>query len=368
MEWLHPTEYKKVTGYEEYLPDLKKYNRELYLNASTKEQDLMVEKVFDIYRKVNLLPIQYYNKEGVAEEIQKCLDKEVSFDGDILNLKFNQGSSLCRYLFPNLHDIEVAGDKRTILKKFKDDHMLKRAIKFCLTHKKSNHPVTPSGLKDGLEMLGGNVATNFKPMNAKALYEKYVPYNGVVFDFACGFGGRMLGALTSSKNLTYYGVEPNTETFERLKVLGAAIEGVTGRKNSFKIACKGSEDLLLKKEGFVDFAFSSPPYFDLERYCEEDTQCYNRFPTLDMWLQGYVRPTIVHLYKMLKGGGYYAVNIADFKSKGKVISFVDHWCSISQEVGFTFDKCISMKIQSRRGVGHEGNNKPKQEGIFVFKK
>ena len=217
-------------------------------------------------------------------------------------------------------------------------------------------------------MMGGNVATNFKPMNAKALYEKYTPKNGIIYDFSSGFGGRMLGALSSDNNYTYIGTEPNTESYKNLLNLGKYIEDVTGRINSFDLRCQGSEDVDLV-DNSIDFAFSSPPYFTLEKYCNEDTQCYIKYPTLEEWFDGYVKPTIENIHNSLKRGRYYAVNIADFKIGSDQIWFVDRWIEISRSVGFDFIKKISMKLQTRRGNGHSKLNKrTKQEGIFLFKK
>ena len=72
---------------------------------------------------------------------------------------------------------------------------------------------------------------------------------------------------------------------------------------------------------------------------------------------------------MLKPNCYYAVNIADFKIGKNDIKFVDKWIEISEEIGFKYDHQIYMKLQSRRGVGHDEDNKrTKKEGIFVFKK
>ena len=155
-------------------------------------------------------------------------------------------------------------------------------------------------------------------MNAKALYEYYVPKNGIIYDFAGGFGGRMLGALSSKNEYKYIAVEPCNETYEGLLQLGEHIESVTKRNNSFEIYKIGSEDFDYGKQGFVDFAFSSPPYFNLEVYSDEETQCYNKFNELDLWLEGYVRPTIRNIYKLLKDDGKYAVNIADFKFRNKI--------------------------------------------------
>lgn len=364
MKWNYTSKSKSSTGYEDILDELKRFKKEDYVQMKEEEKKDVVNRIFNLYREKNIFPITYYNEDGIRQEIQKAIDKDVEFEGDVLNLKYNQGSSLCKFLFQNLHSVECNGDKRTMYNKFYEDHLLKRSIDFSLRFKKS---VTPSELRSSMEMIGGTVATNFKAMNAKALYEKYTPENGIIYDFACGFGGRMLGALSSKNNYKYFGVEPNTETFANLNKLGSYIEDVTKRKDTYKIFCKGSEDLNLKRTEFVDFAFSSPPYFTLEKYCEEDTQCYIKFPTLEEWFDGYVKPTIEKIYEMLKHDRYYAVNIADFNVGNKRIEYVDEWIKMSKKAGFTYDRQIDMKLKKRVGDGHE-SKEDKREGIFVFYK
>lgn len=224
----------------------------------------------------------------------------------------------------------------------------------------------PSGLKDGLEMLGGNIATNFKTINAKALYQHFCKEGDVVLDYSAGFGGRMLASM--SLGLEYIGIDPSTDTCNNLFKLGESIRSVNNA--NFSIYEMGSEEEFPETLiNSVDFAFSSPPYFNLEVYTDDDTQCYNKFNNLDDWFEGYVRPTIRNIYLSLKNGKHYAVNIADFKSGGKDINFVSEWIRISEEEGFVYEKQIFMKLQARRGVGHDvKNTKTKQEGIFVFKK
>lgn len=352
-------------GYEDVLEELKKYTREKYEKAKENEKEEIIENVFNIYRNKNIFPIQYFNENGIAKEIEKCIEKDVSdWDGKILDIKANQGSALCKYLFPNLHKIECKGNKdNSMWNRFFDNHKLKRAIKLSLSIKKG---VTPSEIRTSMELIGGNVATNFKIVNAKALYEKYCPKNGIIYDFACGFGGRMLGALCSKNNYTYYGVEPCSETFESLLRLGNEIEKVTHRNNSFEIYKKGSEEQITDNVEFVDFAFSSPPYFSLEKYSDEETQCYIKYPTLEQWFIGYVVPTIENIYKYLKEGSYYAVNIADFKIGNQEIKYVDKWIEISKQLGFEYIENIPMKLTVRKGFGHE--KEEKKEGIFIFKK
>lgn len=310
IEWNFESKNKSSNGYEDFDEVLRReYTRVKYQELNEKEKQKMIDDVFNIYRTNNVYPITYYNKDGIHDEIKKCINKEVSFDGDVLNLKFNQGSSLCKFLFPNLHKVECKGaSNNSMYDRFYDDHKLKRAIKLSLDIKKS---CAPSEIRTALELIGGNVATNFKPMNAKALYERYVPKNGVIYDFASGFGGRMLGALSSENNYKYFGVEPCKDTYDGLLKLGEHIEDATNKKGIFKIFNCGSENIECPN-GIADFAFSSPPYFNLEKYSDEPTQCYNKFNNIDEWVEGYVRPTIKNIYNILKNDGRYAVNIADF--------------------------------------------------------
>ena len=356
---------KKSTGYEDVMDKLKSYSKEGYINATKERQEELVNEIFTIYRSKNIFPITYYNDEGVKAEIEKCIEAEPTCDGKVLANRGISGQCLLKYLFPNLQKVVIKGKKgETTYDKFYNDDMLKKAIRFCFLY--DNARMTPSGIAGGLRLTGTNSASNFKPMNAKALYEYYTPQNGVIYDFACGFGGRMLGALSSKKDFKYIGVEPNSETFESLHRLGQHIESVTGRKNSYELHKVGSEDFKPSQVEFVDFAFTSPPYFNLEQYTEEDTQCYNKYPTLESWFEGYVRPTIKNIYNMLKHDRYYAVNIADFNVNGTRVEFVDKWIEISKQEGFEYVNHISMRVQARRGNGHDKVKNEKREGIFVF--
>jgi hypothetical protein len=363
-QWNFVPTNKRETGYDDIMDSLRNYyTHERFIAADELGQQRLIDEVFEIYNQRKIFPVNYYNEEGVHEEILKVVNRDVEFDGKVLNNRLNQGQSLCRFLMPNLFDVQARGEKSPF-ERFNTEKELKRSISFAF---KYDTNVTPVKVFGGLR-LTSSVATNFKTMYAKAIFEHFTPENGTVFDFSCGFGGRMLGALSSKKNLTYLGVEPATETFNNLNTLGKHIEKATGRENIFKIVKKGSEDVNLP-ENSIDFAFSSPPYFDLEVYSDEETQCYNRYPSLEDWFEGYVRLTIRNIYKALKPNSYYAVNIADFKIGSKHVQYVQKWIDISIEEGFTFDREIAMQLQRRRGSGHtEKANAPKKEGIFVFKK
>lgn len=362
LKWNYQSPSKKSTGYEDIKDLLKSYTAKEYKNASEERKEEMVNEVLTLYREKNIFPIVYFNEEGMREEIVKAINKEVFIKNNILDKNYLQGQALCRFLFPNMSLAKTARDSRpSIYHRFYNDKHLIRAIKFALTYKES---CTPSEIRGSLEMVAQS-PSNFLSMKAKAIYEKYTPKNGVIYDFACGFGGRMTGALTSKNNYTYIGVEPCSETFEHLLELGSLIEEVSNRKDIFKVYKLGSEDFKGEANS-VDFAFSSPPYFSLEQYSDEPTQCYIKFPVLEDWLEGYVRETIKNIYYMLKPNSYYAVNIADFKIGNKDFKYVDEWLRISEEEGFEYIEEIYLKVQDRCAKNRKNSNK--KEGIFVFKK
>lgn len=626
-EWnfeVDPFEFTE-NGYEDVIEKLKEYKAEDYLkyqekyntakkNGDTKTEkemqdkmEAMVNEVYDIYRSKNIYPITYFSEYGILQEIEKCIAYKAFWSGDTVSCGAGVGTTLCKFLFPNLedtpskHDLEKTGAE-SIYAKFMNEQYLKRAIKFCYSYK-NGFPV-PTSVEGGLRLVG-SAPSNFRPMNAKAVYERFCPEGGTIYDFCCvddeteffngkewksladyvegdkvlqynedgtaelvnpieyihyqsddpfyeynsegisscqtgnhdvvylnngkvckvkqenilnttlgdipttciydgsldvseevlystirkveeceedypksflslslkckklfmeyllsmgsdvitdvsdcyiyshkkeniyivnsiattsgyktsmfreedltiykkginfcyngdnyvkvnkrnkycfvvpshmlvlrrkgkvyitgncGFGGRLLGALSSKKNFKYVGTDPNTETMYHLHQLANYIEQVTGRQDSYELHCCGSE-VFKGKPNSIDFAFSSPPYFDLEIYSDEPTQCYNKFPKLEDWLEGYVRQTIKNISYMLKPGRFYAVNIADFTvGKDGKVAYVDEWIKISTEEGMPLYDTVYLGVTARAGSAEQAAGELKKENILIFKK
>ena len=365
--WDYSSNSVMSTGYEDIMDKIDIISPKEFLSLNEEGRKLVVDKIFTEIRSRNYFPINYYNDLGIQREILKCRDKKVSdLSNGVLDENSNLGSSLCKFMFPNMHKVVAKGrENNTMWCKFYDDHKLKRAIDFRLRHERISN--VPSKIYRSLQIIDSNSPTNFSPMKAKAIYEKYCPINGVIYDFSCGFGGRMLGALSSNNNYTYIGCEPCKETYYYLNNLGRHIEKTFGTSNTFKIHNVGSEEVKLKSNS-IDFAFSSPPYFSLEKYSDEESQCYIKYPTLDLWFDNYVLPTIKTIYDSLKRGCYYAVNISDFKVGNKEVHLVNKWVEFSELVGFELTEVMTMKLNIV--VGRDGFNSDttKQEGVYVFRK
>lgn len=382
---IHEWKYKNTNGDDTGYKDLnsgilKTFNSEDFSLCETdREKDKYIGNILKIVRQRGIYPgVYYYSHQDIIDEILYCKEKTIpTFDGNILDKRPTLGNLLLKFLFPNFHLIDCKGVKdNSLYARWLDDHKMWRSIEYCLNFKqKVKEPCLSYSIARGMEMIGGNTGNNYLPMKVRMLIEYYLPNGGNYMDFSCGFGGRLLGSMCSNGgNISYYGFEPCSETFYHLNKLKNYIYeafGIDKDSNRINLYKQGSEEVLPSEmENNIDFAFSCPPYFNLEKYCDEETQCYIKYPNIKDWLEGYVEGTIKNIYKALKPNCYYAVNIADFKVGNDQIKFVDEWINISENNGFKLIKEIPVKMGKSRPNSNtkSGVYIPKEECIYLFKK
>ena len=342
------------TGYEEYYPLFDKF-RTQYQSSSYEDKQKIIENVIDIYHNVKIFPMKYLGNNDIRDDLRSVSLSKVSIVDNVLSGRDISGLGACRTLVPNIS--KAKGTGRGIkgeLDTFIESKLLYRTIKFILDNDES---VYPNSVRRAMALTSAAVQ-NFPPSKSKSIYDKYCNKGDIVYDFSCGFGGRLVGSYATRKNLTYIGVEPNTETYSNLINLDIECSKAYRVKNSrTKIYCTGSEDFVLD-ENSVDFAFSSPPYFNKEVYSDDITQCYNKFPVYNDWLNYYVIPTMANIRRGLKPNKYVAVNIANNKKH----SLYDDWLNASICLGFKLDHEIVMEL-SKCGK----SNRHDCEKIMVLK-
>lgn len=355
--------------YEGVLDELSAYTKERY----QQNPDKVVEEIFNIYRSINIVPIRYYTEEGLKREIH-LLDITQCNGVDIVDryltmpLGNNQGQSINRFVFPNMMTAEPKGRGSNSLKdRFYDDTKLARAIRLCFDHRDGSNLAHPTAVRRALELVTGENVQNFKPLNARAIVEYLCPVLwGNVYDYSAGYGGRLLGITTSRLRYNYVGIDPNTETVEYLHYLNDLIYDTVGNRGVILKTVSEQH----RPDGLVDLAFSSPPYFNLEKYCDEPTQCMNQYTTLDDWFDGYVVPTMKNIAGSLADDGVFATNIADYKVGSKrEFKVVDRWIETAEKLGFKHSSTIKMMLNTRPGVGNDKvAGREKWEGVYVFTK
>ena len=166
--------------------------------------------------------------------------------------------------------------------------------------------------------LGTYIATQFKPIVAKTIYE--MSDAKTVLDTSMGWGDR-LTAFYASNATHYIGCDPNPNTFARYKDMIEFYDKLTGGKKTTQIYNCGAEDLPWNEIENVDCAFTSPPYFSTERYNEggekEELQSWFKFNEYESWRDNFYLPVSQNTFDSLSEKGVMLINILDPKVKGK---------------------------------------------------
>jgi len=361
-KWDYIPTQEKECGYEDIIDTFNIISIADFCALSEEEKDAKTREVIRMIRQRNIFPVFYFNHDGIIKEIKSVVNKnDVKFTGDQLVTQSSQGLLLLDYLFPNLHRAESGNaTDNCMYERFYDDDKLFKCIKRYMSRYEFHNMRTP------FFMYGRffwNTATNFSPIRAKAIYEEFCPAGGSIYDYSCGFGGRMLGALSSKNNYTYCGCEPCKDTYYNLIQLGDFIEEATNRQGIFEIFNVCSEDFTPQAES-IDFAFSCPPFFGLERYSDEPTQSINRYPKYEDWLEKYVRPTVRNCYTAVKKDGKYAVDIVDFTWRNIKYHLVKDWLRIAAEEGFKLIRRCPIVSRARKDTSEDTN----VETVYVFEK
>jgi hypothetical protein len=357
------------TGYEDVMDKLIGCSKQEWLSRDDTGRKQLEQEVFDIYRSKDILPIFYFSEQGCEQEIRTVNQQHTEVKNGRISVGATGGLSFCRFWFPNMQEAYTLGAKNVSLdSRFHNDSKLKRAIKICYQHRdEGDKAVIPQNIRRALELTNGGTIQNFKPLNAKAVWEYICPTMwGRVLDFSSGYGGRMIGAMTSNMRYHYTGIDPNTKTYNGLVALGDLIADTIG--TTYEMHHTVSEEFV-PEAGAYDAAFSSPPYFNLETYCDEPTQCMNKCNNVDAWFELYVEPTLKMLHKGLAQDGLYAVNIADYRVNKTQFQIVERWLELSKKCGFEYKETVQMMLNTRPGVGNGKMDKvEKFEGIYIFKK
>jgi len=179
------------------------------------------------------------------------------------------------------------------------------------------------------------ICSQFKPNVAKALYDMVGAKN--VLDISAGWGDRLCGFMASEKGEHYVGIDP--------------------RKENHPIP---AEDMDYSEyTDYFDIVFSSPPYFNVERYSYDDTQSWVRYNNIDAWNKLFLHKTIEKVWPTIRKGGYLAINIADVyaSSKGDGKGYQEITNPMNdyiKSLGGIYEGCLGMEMAKRPGSAGAG--------------
>ncbi len=331
-------------------------NESHWRNFNEKQLNEFADKIFQYYR-ANGFPYYKLTKDEKFKEVNKLMNYDISniITKEGVVQQTMHGLGLAWSYFPHSFGVKC-GNKLSPLEAFNDDEIFMKVIKKRL---QIGSYISDSGILKMLKLYSSvQGVSNFRPTAAAALYERYAK-NGVVWDMSGGWGGRMLGAIRANVDY-YYASEPSIETFRGLMDMRSDLR-FTDKSELF---LSGSEDLKPPKDS-LDFCFTSPPYFDLEKYADEETQSYIKFGDRNQWVEGFLRKTFENCYHGLKLGGHMAINIADPKKKTS-LSLETETIRVAAESGFRLKETLKLALSNP--VMKNRTTAFKYEPIFVFEK
>lgn len=163
------------------------------------------------------------------------------------------------------------------------------------------------------------MCSSFPVMVAKVVVDMFKPSR--VFDPCAGWGDRMLACIAAG--IPYIGVDPNKDL---QKGYQSMIDFFDLDPDDYKVIPSPFEEISTDQLGKFPLIFTSPPFFNMEEYADDETQSNIKFPTYDKWKRGFLFPMIKGCVDMLEKGGklvIYVNNIRKYPILDDTRGFLD---------------------------------------------
>lgn len=320
----------------------------------------VVEKTFQLYRRkgfpyYRLTPDQKYDE---LIKLTRFDHSKLIVDSEIKQTM--HGLRLAWSYFPRAWSVRCAGMK-TPMEVFESDHDLRAAIAKRIKY--GTGPITDSAIRKAVRTFSGaQGVSNFRPSAAACVYHAFLPTTGgTVWDMSSGYGGRMLGGIACDHVVRYIGTDPCSATMRGLRAMAREL----GSDHlEIELHEMGSQDFRPDRNS-LDLCFTSPPYFDTEKYSNEATQSYRKYPGRQEWLHGFLGTTLDNCWCGLKPTGRLIINIANVKSYPTLEEeFVGMACSR----GWRLERILRYSLSRMMGTRKPEGGCFKYEPVFVFTK
>ena len=323
-----------------------------YKDYSEEDRERLALCIYNHYKEIGFpyFPTDKLWRYGKFHQLQRTeyislLEEDKSIRQTMVGL------SLAWSYMPHSFAVQC-GNMRTPLQAYEDDEVFKKVVRKMI---KLNAGTTTNSLRKTLRIYSGTQGvSNFRPSASACIYHHFDCKGKTVWDMSCGYGGRVLGADLVGVG-KYIGTEPCDLTFKGLQeMIGDWITIPT------EIHKCGSEEYEPESES-LDFCFTSPPYFNTEKYSGEENQSWIKYPTKEEWLNGFLKITFENCHKGLKPNGKMVINIANVKS---YLTLEEDTVRVAEEIGFKLIDTWKLSLSSMPS----DDNKFKYEPIFIFQK
>jgi 16S rRNA G966 N2-methylase RsmD len=263
-----------------------------------KEQDENIDKICIYYQNKGIYSLlgKPYDWENHMYSVIKHNPDNLIKDGYISFS--NLGNKFLMSHFPNYWKAASKGNQSP-KEVFENKKYLSEIVRKIILIGK--FPNSYEILKSLQRYRGNKSLSGFMPCVAKAVYKKYCNNNDKVLDFCAGYGGRLFGAMSCEKVKSYTGIEVNFETYNNLHELYRTLKLHADIQKEVNLY---NQDSVLGMNQFndkvFDFCFTSPPYFDVEEYSEEENQSFKKYEEYGEWFEEFLIKSIKEAMRVSK--------------------------------------------------------------------
>lgn len=129
-----------------------------------------------------------------------------------------------------------------------------------------------------------------------------------ILDISAGWGDRLIASILHGCD--YLGFDPNLDLAIKYDQIIATLNG---DPNRHRVITQPFEEADLSQEGEFDICLSSPPFFDIEIFSQEENQSIVKFPDFNDWMVGFLFKSLKMVWNALKINGYLAIHMGDTK-------------------------------------------------------
>ena len=343
---------------------------DLYQNGDEDQKNIIVEIVFQSLRQHG-----YPHNKLSRDQLIRAMFSLINTKDPLLednHLQTNTtGLSLANYFHPHMVSVRCLDRYESPHGLFLDDDGLRGAIGRWMD---IGRKPTMGGIRRILRTRDNiRSVVNFKPAISLFLYRTYTHNNDRCLDPCMGYGGRLCGAIAANKNLSYHGIDVDSKTCignSRLagfyyEQYNNDIENKRMWNFKFKMDLGCAEDIMptLSSESY-HLLFTSPPYFQVEKYSNNPNQSYLRYPIYEEWRNKFLFALIKESFRLCKIGGHLILNLKDYKKH----PLATDACRYAESIGFKLIRTYQQRMSNSEYHRRKGEPTFHTEPIFVWAK
>ena len=327
-------------------------------NMSDDQFEAWLPQFAEALYNFGLVPlITYYNNTLKSDYDDYCdLTNRVIRENNIHSTN-TVGLNIIRRHMPHIYEVQNHKGRSIA-----NSWTIETLIKVLRINRKSHSTPYISEIVRQIGFVCGNSkVTMYRPL----LTKRIVQYFGAkkILDVCVGWGGRMLGSCCM-EDVHYTGIEPCTATYKGLVSMckSCNIENV-------HLFHDCAEVVLPTINEKFDLAITSPPYYNLELYSDEDSQSHN-YGSYESWVENFLRPVVFGVIDHLYENGKSVWSVKNFKTD-KAYDLFDEIMLLHAEKGWVkmdIEFNVGNPIRPGRKAHTNGETRFGQEVTYVFTK